>query len=143
MMSDWKNELGDLLSNTGVGRVEGDAGDLHRFFNETALPAFEALSAELEKHGRRTQVRSTTSSATLTVTNNGEEEMNYRLQPRRFPNGVRPYAEVRFRERKGLKLITVESMVRSGSSEYNISDISKDEVIKSFLEQYKRRVGTA
>ena len=141
-MSDWQNDLGNMLNKAEVGKIAADAGELQRFLSQTALTAFEQLSQELQKYGRTVQIRSTASSAALTVSNNGEEELNYRLQARTFPNGVRPFAEVRFRERKGLKLITVESMVRSGPSEYTIADVSSDEVIKNFLEHYKRRVGT-
>ncbi len=141
-MSEWQNELGNMMNRPDAGKIETDANELNTFFTETALPAYEELSAELQKYGRTTQVRATASSATLSVTHKGEEEITYRLQARTFPNGVRPYAEVRFRERKGLKLITVESMVRSGSDEYTIANVTKDEVIKNFLGQYKRRVET-
>lgn len=142
-MSDWQNDLGDMLNSPDTGKIETEASDLNRFFTETALPAYEELTAELQKYGRTTQVRATTSSATLSVTHKGEDEISYRLQARTFPNGVRPFAEVRFRERKGLKLITVETMVRSGSDEYTINNITKDEVIKSFLSHYKKRVETS
>ena len=66
--------------------------------------------------------------------------MMYRIQGRTFPNAVLPYAEIRFRERKGLRYIRVESMFRSGSSNYRISDITKDEVIRNFVENYTSRV---
>ncbi len=140
--NDWRQDLGAAMTKSQGRRVTEETGELNRFLTQTAMPAFEELCTELSKYGRTTQIRSSDSSATLTVSNNGEEEISYRLQGRTFPNGVLPFAEIRFRERNGLKLIRVESMVRSGAPDYSMSDISSDEIIGNFLQHYKKRVQT-
>lgn len=64
----------------------------------------------------------------------------YRLQERTFPDRTLPYAQVRMRERGGLKLVTVEAMLRSGTPNYMIEDLTPEDVIKSVLHHYTSRV---
>jgi hypothetical protein len=141
-MTDWKQELGSFFKESEAAQEEEKLSDLARFISDVAGPAFQQIAAELEKHGREVIMRMTASSAAVIVRQNGNEEITYRIQGRTFPNGVLPYAEVRFRERKGLKFIRVEDMVRSGNADYTIGDITQDEVIRSFLGHYKRHVRT-
>ncbi len=63
----------------------------------------------------------------------------YRLQERSLPDRKLPYAQVRMRERGGLRLVTVEAMVRPGS-DYHIEDLTRDDVINSVLQNYMSRV---
>ena len=142
-MTDWQEDLGAFLSQTEAGRVEAASGSpFGRFITAVVLPAFEALAQELEKYGRQVTVRHTSTSAGLLVSYDGDEEMTYRVQERMFPSGVLPYAEIRYHERKGLRLIRAESMFRSGAPDYALDDVTSDDVIANFLEQYKRRVKT-
>ncbi|MDA0578537.1 MAG: hypothetical protein O3B24_10620, partial [Verrucomicrobia bacterium] len=85
-------------------------------------------------------IRHAATSAALTVLRDGEEEMIYRVQGRMFPMGVVPFAEVRYRERKGLRLLRTESMFRSGKPDYTLKDVTIAEIIHNFLDHYKRRV---
>ena len=136
--NDWRENLGSMLNRAEAGKIEAQGSDLSRFIDDVALPAYEELTIELERYGRSVNIRSSTSAATLSVTLDGEEEISYRLQGRTFPTGIRPFAEVRFRERKGLRIIRVESMLRSGSSDYVVSDVSGSEIIANFMEHYGR-----
>ncbi len=139
---DWRENLGSMLNKAEVDKVEAQGSDFSRFIEDVALPAFEELSAELEKYGRTVTVRSSASTATFMVMMGGEEEISYRLQGRTFPNGILPFAEVRFRERKGLRIIKVESMLRSGSPDYLLSDVTGGEIIGNFMEHYGRVMQT-
>ena len=65
------------------------------------------------------------------------------MRGRTFPTGVLPFAEIRFRQRKGLRFISVESMLRSGATPYKMADITREEVIQNFLDNYTRRVEKA
>jgi len=141
MSADWRNELGSIFGKPDPGKKEDPANaELQRFMTEVVVPALEELSQELERHGRQATVRASETSAALMVAQDGEEEMTYRLQGRMFPGGVLPYADVRYRERKGLRLLRSESMLRSGNTSYTLRDVTREEIIRHFLDQYKRRV---
>lgn len=140
-MTNWRESLGDFIEKTeGRSRAQIEGSALANFIADVVIPAFQELKIELEKYGRQVTIRGAEASATLLVTRNGEEEMSYRLLGRTFPNTVVPYAEVRYRERQGLRFVSVEAMLRSGPPNYTLADVSKDEVIRNFLDHYMRRV---
>jgi hypothetical protein len=139
-MSDWRNDLSSFLKDTETKRrTKAEGSEAARFIAETAAPALEELRTELEKHGREATVRETDSSATIIVYLDGDEEITYRVQFRSYPDRVIPYAEIRVRERKGLRLVSFESMFRSGKPDYRMADISREEIIRHFLDHYRRR----
>ncbi len=137
--SDWRDSLGSFLSTAERRKQEKAGYGMAEFIRDVVAPAFEEISRELAKYDRQIATRQTEASATLTVTHAGNEEITYRVQGRTFPNGIRPFAEVRFRERKGLRLITVENMFRSGNSDYTLEDVTRDEVIANFIDTYTSR----
>ncbi len=140
-MTDWRDNLSAFFEKDEGAKHREEKSEMAIFIEDVILPAFQELESELAKHGRFTNVRDTINSAALTVYGTGgEEELMYRVQGRTFPTGVLPYAEIRFKERKGLRLITAESMFRSGSGDYCMQDIFKEEVIQHFIENYTKRV---
>ena len=135
-MADWRDNLGGAFEG-GVRRTkEQEAAGITSFIRNVAIPAFEELRSELEQYGRDVTLRRADTSATLIVYNGGVEEITYRIQSRTFPKGVVPFADMRFKERGGLKLVRRESMFRSGDADYTIQDVSKQEVIENFLSHY-------
>lgn len=139
-MSDWRNNLNGFFDKAEQKTQKEVTSDFNTFISDTVVSAFDQLAEELRQHGREVTIRTADSSAAIIVLHRGEEEMTYRIQGRTFPTGFLPYAEVRFRQRKGLKLITVESMFRSGIPNYQTRDITSDEIISHFLENYMQRV---
>ena len=139
LMSDWRNNLGNFLS-TDEDKNGPKETPFQIYVRETLLPAFDEISEELAKHGRKVKVHNAGLSAAMTITVDGTEEMTYRVRERQFPNGPLPYAEVRARERKGLRLVTIETMIRSGQPDYVLSDVTQQEIIDHFLQQYMSRV---
>ena len=139
-MSDWKNSLNSFFAESDKRELDEQKTPFEKFISETAIPAFEALLKELERHNRRVTIRESVSSAVITVFDGGKEEIMYRLQERTFPERTLPYAQVRMRERGGLKLVTVEAMLRSGAPDYDTEDITKEEVIESVLHHYTSRI---
>lgn len=139
-MTDWRADLGSLLTQAQEQKVKADSSEIGRFIASVGMPAMESLADELRSHGRQVTIRNAATSAAMIVAYNGEEEISYRVQGRTFPNGDLPFAEIRFRERKGLRMISVESMLRSGAPEYTMHDIQIEDVIRNFLEHYRRRV---
>lgn len=142
-MTNWRRNLNVFFAKKGETKVSPEGLELTEFLEKKAIPAFKEISSELEKYGRETTIRNTPSSATLVVCHSGEEEMMYRLHGRRLPNKVLPCAEVRFRERKGRRRITVESMFKSDSSDYVMTELTMEDVINNFLENYTQRVEAA
>ena len=139
-MANWRQKLGQHFQEAEKTKQDKDASEMTGFISDVVVPAFEEILAEMESHGRDVTVRVAGTSAMISVRNEGEEELIYRIQGRTFPTKVLPYAEIRFRERKGLKLIRVESMFRDGSEDYSLTDITTDEIIESFVGEYTRRV---
>jgi hypothetical protein len=139
-VSDWRNTLDSFFQESDRQEQEQQKTPFERFISDTAVPAFEELREELERRGRRVTLRESASSAVMTVFDGGNEEIMYRLQERTFPDRTLPYAQVRMRERGGLKLVTVETMLRSGAPNYHTEDISREEVIQSVLQHYMSRV---
>lgn len=142
MDADWRSELGSILKRPEPSKSdEVVRSELERFVADVVVPAFEDLSQELARYGRQASIRPAATSAALLVLFEGEEEMTFRVQGRMFPGGLLPFADVRCRERKGLRLLRNEVMLRSGNpADYSLKDITRDEVIRAFLDQYKRRV---
>ena len=139
-MTDWRNNLESFLKTTERRKEQALGFNMTDFLRDIVMPAFEEITLEFVKYGRDVTTRLTEASATLVVQWEGREEIMYRIQGRTFPNGVRPYAEIRCHQRKGLRLVTVESMIRSGGAEYTIRDITREELIQNFLENYTKRV---
>jgi choline/glycine/proline betaine transport protein len=139
-MNDWKKNLGAFFEQAGKAGQREPRDELETFVAKTVIPAFEEVAAEMRKHQRQATLRGSGTSAALIIQRGGEEEMTYRVQGRMFPNGILPFAEIRFRERKGLKFITVESMFRSGAQDYRLADVTKDEIIRDFVQNYTMRV---
>lgn len=139
-MADWRTKLRDSLKVTEKNRQEKESMEMNRFITEVVLPAFADIADEMKDHGRTAAIRHTETTASINIQFNGEDEMIYRIQGRTFPTNTLPFADIRFRERKGLRLIRVENMFRDGSTPYSMADITKDEIIENFVENYTRRV---
>lgn len=139
-MSDWQANLNHFLSESKKTEENVKRTPFEKFIADIALPAFEELRDALEKHGRRVVIRNSSSSAVINVFDGSREEIMYRLQERTFPDRVLPYAQVRMRERGGLRLITVEAMLRQGGTDYSLEDLTTEDVISSVLQHYMSRV---
>ncbi|MFO7869905.1 MAG: hypothetical protein R6V03_00530 [Kiritimatiellia bacterium] len=139
MTDEWKNRLDGFFNEEKEKPGNRDVSEMAAFIKNAAMPAFAEISAELEKHGRFTDIRTSETSAAIIVQKDNKEEFTYRLQSRTFPNGVMPYAEIRFRERGGLRYITVEAMIRS-NTDCSIRDIDSETVVEHFVRHYTSRV---
>lgn len=139
-MTQWQNELDDFFVNPDQAKKETKISPFEVFIAEVALPAFDELRPAFEKHGRTVTVRNTPSSAVITVLDGNTEEIMFRLQERTLPDRKLPYAQVRMRERGGLRLVTVEAMLCPGKTDYHTEDITKEDVIQCVLKHYMSRI---
>lgn len=139
-MAQWKQTLDSFFVGSDQTRSEKKQSPFELFLEKVALPAFDELRPAFEKHGRTVSIRSTPSSAVITVLDGTKEEIMFRLQERTLPDRKLPYAQVRMRERGGLRLVTVEAMLRKGGNDYHTEDITKEDVIQCVLQHYMSRI---
>ncbi len=139
-MAEWQQTLDRFFVDPEQTKQDIKLSPFERFLIDIALPAFEELRPAFEKHGRRVSIRNTPSMAVITVLDGTTEEIMFRLQERTLPDRKLPYAQVRMRERGGLRLVTVEAMLRPGGTDYLIEDITKEDVIQCVLQHYMSRI---
>lgn len=142
-MANWQNSLDGFFSESEKADNEPKQSPFEKFLSDVATPAFEELRPAFEKHKRRVVIRSSPSSAVITVFDGTTEEIMYRLQERTLPDRQLPYAQVRMRERGGLRLVTVEAMLRPGNSDYFTEELTRADVINSVLQHYMSRIKLA
>jgi hypothetical protein len=145
-MSDWKSELANSFSKkeqinkVNEEKIKAIQGEVAKYYSEVVVPAFEELKAELEKYQRKVKVSSGIDFATIEVKNKRELELIYSLKVRILPDGAIPYSETRFRDKSKNKSYRAEGKLRYGSKDYDLSQITKDEIIEHFLSHYKRQI---
>ena len=139
MENNWKQELGSFLEEKRKDKKEERRFELETFLRDVALPAFQELKGELEKHGRLVVIRESPTSSSIKVTHQGEEEITYSLQARTFSDRTVPYPAVRYRERRGVRYVATEGTFGSGAAQsLAVQDVAKADVIRNFLSYYMR-----
>jgi len=136
-MADWKNELGDIISSKArVSRAQQENAVFEKFLDEVALPALKEIADELQKnHERETNVRRAPASVTLSVRYEDTEEISFQVMKHFVANGILPLAEVRLS--RGQKMLKYSGMFKEDPQTYPISDVTKTDVIQSFLKYYR------
>lgn len=142
-MSDWKADLANFLNDKekknqiNAEKLISAKESIAKFFSETVMPTFEELKVELEKHQREVVITSNKEHATIIVNYKGHTEISYSIKINIHSGGVYPFPEIRFIDPTDGKMYKAEGVFRSGAQDYDISQITKDEIIQSFLNQYK------
>jgi hypothetical protein len=137
MESDWRSELTDYFAklDNDQGEVQGSKTDdnarTEQFFALVAVPAFEEIKAELEKHGRQVTVGSGTDHVSIKVTYQDYIEFDYSL----YTRGWRVYP-VETSSEAGITF-SAEGSLRNNSRDYTVRDITKIELIQDCLKKYK------
>jgi hypothetical protein len=146
-MADWKSDLDSFFSKkekraeiTKENVSKADA-EIESFFSSTVIPAFEEMKLELEKHQRVVNISSGGGSASIEVSFEGNSELRYSIKTRIHSDGsIFLYPETRFRDKSDGKKYVAEGYLRSGSQNYVMKQITKDEIINHFLSEYKLQV---
>ncbi len=136
--ADWKRELGAFLEEKRRDKMEERRQEAEQFLRAVVVPAFQELKSELERHGRMVFIREVSSSASLKVTHQGEEEVTYSVHIRTFTDRTEPYPSIRYRERRGVRYVTLEGAFGTAGQPVATADISKEDVIRNFLFYYMR-----
>ena len=103
--------------------------------------AFEELKSELKRYGRDVEVYTERKDfASIIVNFEAEEELDYSIEVMISPVRVFPRPVIHHTEWASSRRLRVEGLLRKGSQDYDISDISKEEIIEHFLDEYKNYI---
>jgi hypothetical protein len=143
-MSDWKSDMkGFFQEKQKKGQVDGDKlketkSEVARFFSAAVIPAFEEIKTELEKYQREGNVVGGIDSASIVISYKGYTEFTYSIKV--HPGTQFPYSEIHFRNPSEAKTYRAEGILRTGSQDCTIAQITKEEIIKHFLSDYKNHM---
>ena len=143
-MSDWKSDMkGFFQEKQKKAQVDEDKlketkSEVATFFSEVVIPAFEEIKTELEKYQRESNVFGGIDSASIVISCKGYTEFTYSIKV--YPATLFPYSEIHFRNPSEAKTYRAEGILRTGSQDYTIAQITKEEIIKHFLSDYKNHM---
>ena len=137
-MSDWKDDLKSFFEekerHDQAYAEQRQNAELQSssFLSNTVVPAFEAIQAELEKYGRDVKINDEDQAVNIQIFSEGSLEFDYWIKV--DINNLRPHPEIQLNvdEQK----VSLEGTLRVGVDSFTIEDISKEEIIASFLSDY-------
>jgi hypothetical protein len=143
-MRDWKKILASFLEKQKEEKGEKEEkrsqekSRVEKFYSTIVNPAFEELKSELRKYGREVEVYTERKDfASIIVQFEGDEELDYSIEVMLYPGLAFPRPVVHYTEWASSRRLRVEGLFRKGIQGYDISDITKDEIIENFLNEYK------
>ena len=143
-MKNWKNILASFFEKKEEEKGEKEKKQSHeklrveKFYSTIVNPAFEELKSEFKKYGREVAVYTErTDFASIIVQFESEEELDYSIEVMLFPGLAFPRPVIHYTEWASSRRIRVEGRLRLGIQNYDISDITRDEIIEHFLNEYK------
>ncbi len=143
-MKDWKKILAGFFEKQKKekgGKEEKHSREklrVEEFYATIVNPAFEELKSELRKHGREVDIYTQRRDfASIIVQFEGEEELDYSIEVMLYPGLAFPRPVVHYTEWASSRRLRAEGFLRQGIQVYDISDITKEEIIKHFLKEYK------
>jgi hypothetical protein len=142
-MADWHGELESFFQEKEqkqkdlAQKLTNTHGEVSTFFDNVVVPAFEELKSELEKYGREVKIILMNESAFISISHKGDTELDYTLAVAIGTRGAFPYPETRFLNRRDGKTYHAKGRLRDGSQDYTIESITKQEIIRHVLTEYK------
>lgn len=140
-MTDWKAELDELLdiADRRAPPPDHEPIGIHDFIAKVVVPAFEELATELQQRGRDVEIDQGDDDAWIRVATDGHEEFYYRVDVK--PYGASKYAFplVPLSDPQG-KEYRAEAHVRDRSLEQDVTNATKEDLIESFLREYRRHL---
>ncbi len=141
MLQDWKRSLDSFYSAQNQQKVEHmetkqmNGAKAAEFYNMVVAPAFKELKQALEERGRQVEVSIHDSFGSIRATFETYTEADYSI----VVTGLHPVPRTRSFDWSDGKYFGGEGFLRSGTQDYTVSDLTKDEIIQDFLEYYKRK----
>lgn len=110
------------------------------FYSQVVIPAFTEIKDELDKRNRRVELENPGEmrGVTITVWWKGIQEIKYSIQLIYIGSRLHPLAYV-YSDAAG-RPFQVESSLKRHRTNYFIKDISKNDITRSFVENYKNEV---
>ena len=140
-MSDWKAEMEGFFHEKqkkvqiDEDKLKDTKSEVATFFSVVVIPAFEEIKTELEKYQRKSNVFGGVDSASIVISYKGYTEFTYSIKV--YPSTSFPCSEIHFRKGSGVKTYRAEGILRAGSQDYTVAQITKEEIIRHFLSDYK------
>jgi choline/glycine/proline betaine transport protein len=110
------------------------------FIEQTVLPAFEQIKAELQGHDRSAVIESDADRATLTVQRDGEQEFSFAIH-----GSIRAPLTFAFPEvtAEGSDVKTRAEIILSAGrhGEYDVEELTREKIIEEFITAYARWMG--
>ena len=137
MESDWRADLDEYFAKLdndpsyGTTRKAQENARNEQFFVLIAVPAFEEIKKELEKHRRQVTVGRSADHVSIKVVYQDHIEFDYALLLR----GRRVYPIKTISE--GDNTSNAEGSLRSDSQDYTVLDLTMTELIQHCLKAYK------
>ena len=145
--SGWRQVLDAFLRQQEI-KQRADRESMHHWqrvadhcLDTEAMPALEALKAELERHGRRVTITRGYQRAAMSVEYDDEEDIRYTVRVHVTAHGARAYPELGLRDGIGERQYTVARRFRSGAQDYSAADITSDEITNHFVSEYTGHLG--
>jgi hypothetical protein len=143
-MNDWKKILARFFQKQKEEKGNKENKRSHeklrveKFYSTIVNPAFRELKSELKKHGREVEVYTERRDfASIIVQFEGDEELDYSIEVMLYPGLAFPRPVIHYTEWASSRRLRVEGLLRTGIQDYDISDITIDEIIEHFLNEYK------
>ncbi len=137
-MSDWKDDLESFFEEkerqNKANTEQRQNAELQSasFLSNTVVPAFEEIQAELEKYGREVIISNKDQAVNIQIFYESSLEFDYWIKV--DINNLRPHPEIQLTIDK--QKVSLEGTLRVGVESFTIEDISKEEIIGSFLSDY-------
>ncbi len=143
-MKDWKKILASFFEKQKeekedkAGKHSQEKLRVENFYATIVNPAFEELKSEFKKHGRKVEVYTERRNfASIVVQFEGEEELDYSIEVMLYPGIAFPRPVIHYTEWASSRRLRAEGFLKRGIQDYDISDITKEEIIEHFIIKYK------
>ncbi len=143
-MTNWKSDMESFFhkkqknAQVDEAKLKETKSGVATFFSAVVIPAFEEIKTELEKYQRKSNVFGEIDSASIVISYKGYTEFTYSIKV--YPGTLFPYSEIHFRKPSEVKTYRAEGILMTGSQDYTIAQITKEEIIKQFLSDYKNHM---
>ena len=143
-MSDWKSDMGGFFhekqkeAQVDADKLKETKSEVATFFSAVVIPAFEEIKTELKKYQRESNVFGGVDNASIVISYKGYTEFTYSIKV--YPGTPFPCSEIHFRKPSEVKTYRAEGILRTGLQDYTIAQITKEEIIKQFLSDYKNHL---
>jgi hypothetical protein len=142
-MAEWKDDLRRFFeakrSGSAAAAVDPKArARVKKFYADGVKPAFKELAKELKSYGREVGIDVGDDHAAIDVRFEGRLELNYRIVVR----DGRPHPESHYEVPSGGG-IRSEGAFKTGLRPADILDLSKDDIVRDFLREYRSCLGAA